>query len=135
VAVSVIILENLKVRAFIGVTERERSRRQKLLVSVEMECGPPPGGPPPGGPPDAAAGGDGAEDSIENTVDYSLVRRAVKELLEGSRFKLIETAAARVARALKARFGPKATGRIRVTVKKFPYRDAAYAAYRCDLPP
>lgn len=118
----VIILEDLSVKAFIGVTERERSRKQKLLVSVEMECGPPPGG-------------DRAEDSIENTVDYSEVRRAIRGLLEGSRFNLIETVAARVALSLKERFVRKGAGRIRVMVKKFPYRDAKFAAYRCDLPP
>jgi dihydroneopterin aldolase len=117
----VIALEDLIVKAFVGVTERERSRKQKLLISVEIECGPP-------------AGGDWANDSIENTVDYSEARRVIRGLLEGSRFNLIETVAAKTALALKERFRSKGAGRIRVVVKKFPYRDAKFAAYRLDLP-
>ena len=118
----VILLEDLSVKVSIGVTERERSRRQKILVSVEIECAPP-------------AGANWENDSLEDTVDYSEVRRAIRELLAGSRFNLIETLANSIASTLKREFGPKGAGRIRVMVKKFPYRDAEYAAYRCDLPP
>jgi dihydroneopterin aldolase len=118
----VIFLEDLSVKASIGVTERERSRKQKLLISVEIECGPP-------------AGGNREDDSVENTVDYSEVRRVVRGLVEGSRFNLIETLAARIAFTLKRRFSPKTTGRIRIVVKKFPYRDVKFAAYRYDLTP
>jgi dihydroneopterin aldolase len=118
----VILLEDLRVKVSIGVTERERSRKQKILVSVEIECVPP-------------AGGHWENDSIEDAVDYSEVRRAIRDLLAGSRFNLIETLANRIAFTLKRKFGPKGAGRIRVMVKKFPYRDAKYAAFRCDLPP
>jgi dihydroneopterin aldolase len=117
----VVLLKDLRVGVFIGVTERERSRKQKLLVSVEIECAPP--------------AGNRENDSIEGTVDYSEVRRSIREIAEGSRFNLIETLANSIAFALKRTFGPKGAGGIRVTVKKFPYRDAACAAYRCDLPP
>ena len=118
----VVLLEDLRVKASIGVTARERSRKQKLLVSVEIECAPP-------------AGENWENDSIEDTVDYSEVRRSIRELVEGSRFNLIETLANSIAFALKRKFEPKGAGGIRVMVKKFPYRDAAYAAYRLDLPP
>jgi 7,8-dihydroneopterin aldolase/epimerase/oxygenase len=116
-----ILLEDLRLKVTIGVTERERSRKQKLLVSAEMELAAP-------------AGENWKNDSIEDTVDYSEVRRSIKELAEGSRFNLIETLANSIAFELKRRFESKGARGIRVTVKKFPYRDAAYAAYRCDLP-
>jgi dihydroneopterin aldolase len=107
-----IILEDLKVKTTIGVSEKERSRRQHLWVSVEIE-------------PVTRHAGRG--DSIENTIDYSSIRRDIKEILEGGAFHLIETAAEQIALHLKSSYPVKS---LIVFVKKRPYRDTRYCGYR-----
>jgi dihydroneopterin aldolase len=110
-----IILEDIRARALIGVSEKERSRRQHLWVSVEME---------------PVTGHAGRGDRLENTIDYSLVRRDIKEILEGGEFHLIETAAEKIALHLKSSYPVKS---LTVFVKKRPYRDTRYCAYRLRM--
>ena len=110
-----IVLEDISVRTFIGVGEKERSRRQRLLVSVELEPEPAPAG---------------RGDSLENTVDYSSVHGDVKRILLGERFHLIETAAEKIALHLKHSYPLKS---LTVVVKKRPYRDTRYCAYRLSM--
>jgi len=111
----IIFLTDLQVYVHIGVTPHERRKKQRLKVSVEME---------------PAAGWKTMSDSIENTVDYSAVRRDIRTLLRSESFNLIETAAARIALLVKQGYGVKS---VSVTVKKFPYRDAACVGCRLVL--
>ena len=109
-----IIIKDLALHLHVGVADRERRRRQKLLLSVEIEPEPRK---------DIA-------DSIDNTINYSTVRSGIRTLLGKERFNLIETVARVVARYVLNNFEAR---RVMVTVKKFPYRDTAWAGYRLTL--
>jgi dihydroneopterin aldolase len=114
VSMESIFITDLTLKMHIGVTEKERQKKQKIRVSVEME-------------PDEQGE---LNDSISNTVDYSAVRRGIESLLTGSSIKLIETVAARTARYVLGHY------RIRevcVTVKKRPYRDVTHVGCRLRL--
>jgi len=105
-----IILHNISIRTRLGITERERSRKQKILV--QLEIGP-------------LTPFEELNDSIENTVNYSLIRQHVKKLFREESFNLLETAAWRVAHVIKKNHPCR---QVKVTVKKFPYRDTEYVA-------
>jgi dihydroneopterin aldolase len=98
----------------VGVTDRERRRRQKLLLSVEIKPNPRK---------DIA-------DSIENTINYSAVRSGIRALLQEERYNLIETIAQAVAHYVLTNFEAR---QVEITVKKFPYRDTAWVGYRLSL--
>jgi len=109
-----ILISDLVLHLRIGVTEKERRRSQRILISMEIE------------PETFSAIGD----SLENTVDYSSVRRGVKSMLQGERFNLIETVADRAARYVLDNFK---ANQVTVTIKKFPYRDTAHVGCRLTL--
>ena len=109
-----IIIEDLTLHLHVGVTDKERRRRQKLLLCVEIE---------PITLEDTA-------DSIENTINYSTVRSGIRALLREKQFNLIETVARMVARYVLNDFEAR---QVEVTVKKFPYRDTAWVGCRLSL--
>ncbi|MFW6180135.1 MAG: dihydroneopterin aldolase [Spirochaetota bacterium] len=111
-----IVVQDLRVRAHLGVTERERRRKQKVLVCVELV----PASPYP------------MTDRLQDTVDYSTVRRELRDLAGARGCHLIETLAGRMADQLIERF-PVAG--VTVTIKKFPYPDAAYVSYTTGRAP
>ena len=113
-----VVIEDLSLRVHVGVTDRERSRKQRILVSVEIDREVRPGE---------------IGDRIEGAIDYSEVRSGIAGLVESASFNLIETIAERIALSLKGRYAERGVGVLRVTVKKFPYRDARYVAYRMSL--
>ena len=110
-----IFIQDLSVTVRTGVTEEERSKKQNILISVEIE-------------PEAEY--ETLKDSLENTIDYSSIRKDIKKILERKSFKLIETASAKVARCIKDNYRVK---HITVTVKKFPYIDAGCVGYQLTL--
>ena len=77
-----ILINDLLVRCFIGVTDGERRERQDVLVNIEL-------------------GADlrlpGKSDRIEDAVDYSTIKKKVLALAESSRFSLIEALAEAIA--------------------------------------
>jgi dihydroneopterin aldolase len=79
-----------------GVHEEERVRGQRFLYDVELEVGER-----------------GADDRIENAVDYSKVAAAVRQLASGRRFRLLEALASAIADELIERF-PADSVRVRV---------------------
>lgn len=109
-----ILISDLILYLHIGTTDEEQSRSQKVLISMEIE------------PATIREIGD----ALENTIDYSAVRRGLRSLLRGERFNLIETVADRAARYVLENFKSK---HVTVTVKKFPYRDTAHVGYRLSL--
>jgi dihydroneopterin aldolase len=111
---STIIISDLVLHLNIGVTDRERRRSQKILISMEIE----------------PATVYEVDDSLENTIDYSAVRLGVKTRLRGTCFNLIETVADRVAHYVLDNFKAK---QVTVTVKKFPYRDTVYVGCRLTM--
>lgn len=109
-----ILIQDLAVRLHIGVTEKEQRRCQKVLVSLEIQ-------------PETM---EMLDDALENTVDYSAVRRSILSLLSEKRFNLIETVAAEAAEHVLHNFSVQ---KVTVTAKKFPYKDTAFVACRLSL--
>ncbi len=104
-------LHGLELFGHHGVHEEERQRGQLFLYDVELEVG-----------------SRGADDRIENAVDYSKVAAAVREVAAG-RYHLLEALASAVADVLVDRFAPE---QVRVRVRKPEVRpggiDVEYAA-------
>ena len=108
-------IREIRTKVHIGVTQKERKRRQQIAVSLTIV-------------PETAY--DKIEDTIERTVNYSGVRRDVLDLLEKSSYGLIETAAREIARHIAGRYAVK---NLAVTVKKYPYRDTASVSYTLEI--
>jgi len=108
-------IKDLLLRVKIGITKKENKRRQKILVTVEIE-------------PNI----DHREinDNIRNTIDYSKIRIGTKRLVENRSFNLIETVAYYIAKYIKDNYNCKS---ITVEVKKFPYRDAKFVSYKLTV--
>jgi 7,8-dihydroneopterin aldolase/epimerase/oxygenase len=83
-------VRDLRVAAVIGVHDWEREAEQTLIVSVDMV-------PETAGLRRAAATGD-----LADALDYSAVAETITAVLREGRFRLIETAAERVAECLLA---------------------------------
>jgi dihydroneopterin aldolase len=82
-------VRDLSVRAVIGVHAWEREIEQTLLVSVDMAT-------------DVRKAA--ASDDLADALDYSAVAETIAAVLREGRFRLIETAAERVAGRLLADF-------------------------------
>jgi dihydroneopterin aldolase len=83
-------IRDLRVSTVIGVYDWEREIEQALTFSVEM-------------PADVARAA--TSDDIRDALDYSAVAQTVKAVVIEGRFRLIETAAERVAQRLIADYG------------------------------
>jgi dihydroneopterin aldolase len=82
-------VKDLSVRAVIGVHAWERDVEQTLLVSVDMAA-------------DVRAAA--ASDDLADALDYSAVAATIAAVLREGKFRLIETAAERIAERLLADF-------------------------------
>jgi dihydroneopterin aldolase len=110
-----IILEEINVRVHIGVTNTERKRRQRMGISIEIYPVVDP---------------NGISDNIESTVNYSSVRQGVIRIMNNSTHRLIETVARQVAEHIKKNYQVKL---VRVTVKKYPYKDTKSVSYTLEI--
>lgn len=90
-------LRGLELYGYHGVHEHERENGQMFVYDVELEVGER-----------------GADDRIENAVDYSKVAAAVREVAERP-YSLLEALATAVADALSERFAPE---HVKVRVRK-----------------
>ena len=86
-------VRDLRVRAVIGVHAWEREIEQTLLVSVDMV------------PETADVRKAAASDDLADALDYSAVAETIAAVLREGRFRLIETAAVRIAERLLADCG------------------------------
>ena len=102
-------VRDLTVSAVIGVHAWEREVEQTLIVSVDMAADVP-----------RAA----ARDDLGDALDYSAVADTIATVLREGKFRLIETAADRVAERLLAGFS---SPWLRLEVRK-PMADGGYAA-------
>jgi dihydroneopterin aldolase len=91
-------LRGLHVFGYHGVEEEEQRLGQLFLFDLEMEVGER-----------------GADDRLENAVDYTQVASAVRELSSTRRFDLIEALATAVADLVFEQFAPE---RVKVRVRK-----------------
>jgi D-erythro-7,8-dihydroneopterin triphosphate epimerase len=78
-----IIIKDLLLRAIIGVNDEERVNRQDVLINLVLET-------------DTRAAA--RSDDIADTVNYRTLTKQVIELVENSRFLLVEKLAEEVAR-------------------------------------
>ena len=95
-----IILEGMQFYGFHGANPEERALGQSYLVDLEVEL-------------DLSV--PGASDSLEDTVSYTHLYRAVKSVLEGESKNLLEATAQAVASRVLAEFPVKS---VQVRVKK-----------------
>ena len=77
-----ILIEGLRVRCVIGVSERERRAKQEVVIDVALH---------------ADLRSAGRSDDIADTIDYSAVAESVVDHVAGSRFRLLEALAESVA--------------------------------------
>ena len=98
---SQISIVDLEVFYRVGVPDAERSRPQRLLLTVEMES-------------DFSKAA--KSDSIADTIDYFAITQRLLKFGEGKSWKLIEKLAADIACAILSEFKPQS---VAVEVKKF----------------
>jgi dihydroneopterin aldolase len=101
---------DLEVAYQVGVTEEERARPQRLLLSLEIEH-------------DFKHAI--AADNLADTIDYHAVAQRLLGFGEGCHWQLIETLAADIASMVVEEFRARA---VTVEVKKFVIRQAAYVS-------
>jgi D-erythro-7,8-dihydroneopterin triphosphate epimerase len=77
-----IIIKNLFLRTIIGINDDERANRQDVLINLTLEA-------------DTRAAG--KSDNIEDAINYRSVTKRVIELVESSRFFLVEKMAEEIA--------------------------------------
>lgn len=92
----IVELHGLELHGRHGVLDHERRDGQRFLFDVELDVGE-----------------HGAEDGIEDAVDYRLVAACVRDASAARDYHLLEALAAAVADELLARF-PVGTVRVRV---------------------
>ncbi len=103
-------IEQLKVFARVGVLKTERSKRQRLVLNITLW---------------PARDLRDVKDAVSRTVDYAVLCQETKTYLAGQSPKLIETLAKDLTAHLLRKFRIQ---KIRLEVRKFVLRDAAYAA-------
>ena len=95
-----IVIKDLLLRTIIGVNDDERTNRQDVLINLTLET-------------ETRAAG--RSDDIAQTVNYRTVTKEVIDLVENSRFLLVERLAEEVARLCLA---DQRVARVQVTVEK-----------------
>ena len=103
-------IEELEVWYCIGVTEEERAKPQRLLVTVDMAV-------------DFSSAI--VSDRIEKTINYFEVSQELLKFGEGRNWKLLEKLAGNMADFVMARFKPQA---VAVEIKKFIIPQARHVA-------
>jgi dihydroneopterin aldolase/D-erythro-7,8-dihydroneopterin triphosphate epimerase len=95
-----IVIKDLLLRTIIGVNDDERSNRQDVLINLVLET-------------DTRAAA--RSDDLADAVNYRTVTKQVIELVETSRFLLVERLAEEIARLCLTHEGVE---RVQVTVEK-----------------
>ena len=101
---------DLQVHFRVGVTDLERARPQRLLITVEMEK------------PLASAA---ASDDLADTIDYFAVCQRLLHFGDDRHWRLIESLAGDIAATLLDEFTPD---QVTVTVKKFVIPETRHVA-------
>ncbi len=72
---AIIRITDLKLKAIIGINTWERTTRQDVIINLEL---------------DFDASKPAQSDNIKDTVDYKALKKRIIELVEGSKFFLLE---------------------------------------------
>lgn len=105
-----ITIVDLELHLRIGITESERAKPQRILMTVDMEC-------------DFTSAA--VTDRITKTIDYFQVSQHLLKLGEGRSWNLIEKLASDAADLVLTKFQPEA---VTIVVKKFPIPQAAFVS-------
>ena len=105
-----ITIVDLEVFYCVGVTEEERAKPQRLLVTVDMNF-------------DFSTAA--LSDRIEKTINYHTLAQELFKFGEGRSWRLIERLVSNIADRVLSEYGPQA---VMVEVKKFPIPQARYVA-------
>jgi len=108
--ISKITITDLEVFYCVGVTDEERAKPQRLLVTVDMAL-------------DFSSAA--TSDRIEKTINYQQVADEVLKYGEGRNWKLIERLASNMADFVLAEYRPEA---VLVEVKKFVVPQARHVS-------
>jgi dihydroneopterin aldolase len=84
-----IFLNDLRIKAIVGIWDWERKLRQTISIDLQM-----------GADIRKAA----ATDNIEDTLDYKQVAKRIQQFVEDSEFRLVETLAENIARVALSEF-------------------------------
>lgn len=106
-----IIIKNAKFRCNIGVSAKERSKKQEIIIDTELFFN-----------------FKNMNDDIKNTINYSEVHSSIKKIVEKKEYKLIETLAEEIAKEILSNFK---INKIVVKIKKpeaLRKKNAGYAA-------
>ncbi|MBT4866736.1 MAG: dihydroneopterin aldolase [Planctomycetaceae bacterium] len=95
-----ILVKDLFLRTIIGVNDDERSNRQDVLINLVLDV-------------DTRAAG--RSDDMNDTVNYRDIAKQVIELVEGSKFFLVEKLADEIARVC---LSDQRVGQVQVSVEK-----------------
>jgi dihydroneopterin aldolase len=105
-------IEELELRARIGVLDEERAEPQRLTVSVTLQ---------------PRGGFRGLQDDLRRTVDYAAVCAELEAFVSGRTDKLLETLADAMADQLLRRFE---LTRVELELRKFVLPQTRYVAVR-----
>ena len=95
-----IFIKNIEVETIIGIFEWEREVKQSVFIDIEI---------------DLNLQKSGATDKISNSLDYKKISKRIINFTIGSKFKLIESLADKIAKIVLNEFNVK---RVSVSVKK-----------------
>src|SRR5215831_9827947 len=107
---SKITIADLEVSYCVGVTDFERSRPQRLLVTVDLNF-------------DFASAS--VSDRVEKTINYQEVANDLLKYGDGRNWKLLERLVANMADHILARYKPQS---VTVEIKKFTIPQARYVS-------
>src|SRR3954467_10087194 len=111
-----IIICELEVFYRVGVTEAERARPQRLLLTVEMTH-------------DFKAAA--ARDDLAETIDYAALSERLLHFGDDCHWSLVETLATDLAAMVLDNFSPK---QVSIEIKKFSIPQARYVGVRVIRP-
>jgi dihydroneopterin aldolase len=95
-----VFIEKLRVDCIIGIYEEEKKNPQAVIVDCDIYY---------------RNRGAGQSDDYRLVIDYALVCRDITDLLQSSRFELVETAAERICEMILGRYGAE---KIRIKISK-----------------
>jgi len=101
---------DLEVFYQVGVTDEERAKPQRLLITVEMDF-------------DVSSAV--LTDRVEKTINYFEVAQELLKFGDQRSWKLLEKLAANIADHIMLRFRPEA---VTIEIKKFPIPEARYVS-------
>src|SRR5213593_3606878 len=105
---SKITIADLEVHYCVGVTEDERARPQRLLVTIDINF-------------DFSSAS--VSDRVEKTVNYADVSQDLLKYGDGRNWKLLERLVANIADHIMAKYKPQA---VNVEIKKFTIPQARH---------